>query len=338
MSLLTKKLPLLTLICALALFSIWRLTPHRGAAAEVLSTEASIPQTPSSRKQELPPVANRTELAIAPKAATVDWKKEFDSSSNYFDFVSKAAKKAFDGDGRAALYISKALYVCMPITREYAHSIDPEADFNAYWATRTKAPQWILDRALKDFQSCAGFFKGDAFAALPKRDGGGYDFRYWTDQANQDGDPLAQAEHAASDMYKTLSEKSSDANAKSLESAQVAINNAVASKDPAALFHAGLIFSDGRISNDPIQGFSLAIAACDLGYDCSANNTDNLFFGHCVSEGTCQAGATFSDVVTKAIGADGYAKAYARAQQIECALSRGDTNALQQLVQFKINH
>jgi len=70
---------------------------------------------------------------------------------------------AFNGDGGAALYVSKALYICSPIATHYAHSADPDADFNAYWAGMTKAPSWIVDRARKDFRSCVGFIKGDAF-------------------------------------------------------------------------------------------------------------------------------------------------------------------------------
>ena len=88
------------------------------------------------------------------------------------------------------------------------------------------------------------------------------------------------------------------------------------------------------LSVDPIQGYAFSIAACDLGYDCSAGNSDDAFFAHCVALGNCQAGAVFSDVVTQAIGVEGYARAYDRAQQIERALSEGDAPALQQFAQL----
>jgi hypothetical protein len=45
----------------------------------------------------------------------------------------------------------------------------------------------------------------------------------------------------------------------------------------------------------------------------------------------------YTDVVTQGIGADGYAKVYARAQQIEDAVARGDDAALQQFVQMTRN-
>jgi hypothetical protein len=261
-----------------------------------------------------------------------NWEKEYNDTRNYFDFVSKAARKAFDGDGRAALYISKALYVCLPIAKQYANSTDPEADFNAHWAGMTKAPQWVSEKARKDFQSCVGFIKGDAFAGLPDRPGGYSSIRYWTDEASKDSDPLAQSFQAGSDISEVAFAKSSDSSAKSLVSAQAAINSAVESKDPAALFQVGQLLSDGHASSDPLQGFAVSIAACDLGYDCTASNAE-LFHG-CVTQGTCPPGISYSDIVKKAVGADGYVQAYARAQQIEEAMARGDTSAVQQFVQL----
>jgi hypothetical protein len=262
----------------------------------------------------------------------IDWEKEYKQSGNYFDFVSRAARQAFDGDGRAALFISKALYQCSPVAKQYAHSVDPEADFNAYWAGMTKAPQWVLDKARKDFQACFGFIRGDAFAGLPDRPGGYNSIRYWADQASADNDPVAQSIQAGTDVAKTVFEKSSSANATSIESAQLSINNAVASGDPAALFKVGQILTDGHASNNPLQGFAVSIAACNMGYDCSADNVE--IFGDCAAQGQCTAGSTYADLVKKAIGEDGYAKAYAVAQQIEDAVARGDSTAVQQLVKL----
>ena len=98
----------------------------------------------------------------------------------------------------------------------------------------------------------------------------------------------------------------------------VDIDSAVGSGNPDALFQAGTILSNGY-GIDALQGFALSIAACDLGYDCSAE-TNPTYFGFCVAAGKCPPGTSFADVVTKSVGADGYATAYERAQQIENAL------------------
>jgi hypothetical protein len=74
-----------------------------------------------------------------------------------------------------------------------------------------------------------------------------------------------------------------------------------------------------------------------LGYDCAAKDSDNngFPFGECVAMGTCSPGETVSDWVAKYAGAEGYAQAYARAQEIKAALAQGDTSTLQKFAQLK---
>src|ERR1700720_4436777 len=67
---------------------------------------------------------------LSPEIRT-DWVKGYSETNNYFDFVAAAADAAFNGDNKAALYISKALYICSPIQMQYAHSSDPQSDFEA---------------------------------------------------------------------------------------------------------------------------------------------------------------------------------------------------------------
>jgi hypothetical protein len=108
---------------------------------------------------------------------------------------------------------------------------------------------------------------------------------------------------------------------------------AISGKDPGALFQVGQLLSDGHASSDPLQGFAVSIAACDLGYDCTANNTE--LFGDCAAQGACPPGINYSDVIKKVAGDTGYAQAYALAQQLEDAMNRGDAIAVQQFVRLK---
>jgi len=281
--------------------------------------------------QVAPTTPPQPKVAEAGPKARLDWMKEYSATKNYFDFVAAAAEAAFNGDSKAALYISKALYICSPIQKEYANSSDPQSDFDTHWAARSHAPQWVVDKARKDFQSCVGFIKGDAFASLPERPGGYDSIGYWIEKSAKD--PVAQALQAGSAIAATNYEKSSDVNAKSLESAQKSINSAIASRDPAALFQVGQLLSDGHASSDPLQGFALSIAACNLGYDCTASNPE-LFRG-CAAQGQCPPGITYADVIRTAVGNEGYAQAYARAQQIQDAIARDDSIALQKFVLLK---
>jgi hypothetical protein len=44
---------------------------------------------------------------------------------------------------------------------------------------------------------------------------------------------------------------------------------------------------------------------------------------------------SYADITRKAVGDEGYAQAYTRAQQVQDAMARDGTNALQQFVQLK---
>jgi hypothetical protein len=260
---------------------------------------------------------------------TANWNRELQASNDYFAFVSKAAPKALAGDGRAALLVSKALRQCLLMTRLYGNEVDPEAAFSQALATQAVYSTELAAQKEKEFHECKRFFKDDPFVDLPSRDGGYSSPRFWGDLAYQSNDPIAQTFHAAAAIGSPISPKPG-----SLEIAQSDLNQAISSGDPEAIFRAGLIISNG-LYVDPFQGYAVSLAACDLGFNCSASNTDDILFQNCVAISTCETGAAFSDVVIKAIGSDGYAQAYARAQEIESALARGDTGALEQFAQLK---
>jgi hypothetical protein len=288
------------------------------------------PFSPTQQYEKSPPGVK--------KQPVIDWNKEFKSSSDYFPLIAKAGKAALNGDGRAAHYVSLRLGDCLLMARMYGSAVDPKATLEQEIAARIgQSPPEFADMERRQLEACAGFYKvndvngNDVFEDLPKREGGYRSKQFWRDLAYQNNDPVAEADHAALSMTNATSPKPDE-----IKIAQVDVNNAIVSGDPEAIYRAGTFITSGPHS-DQIQGFALSLAACDLGYDCTAQNSTNTDFpfGACVSMGTCSPGETFSDWVTKNIGADGYAKAYARAQQIKAALAQGDTSALQQFAQLK---
>lgn len=267
----------------------------------------------------------------------VDWKKEFQTSTNYFPLIAKAAKAGLDGDGRAAYYVSRKWLECAALANQYASAENPEEQFNENMSQLAYAPPEWIEKQRRRFQECSGFYKlndrkgNDVFADLPNREGGYRSVQFWRDLAYQNNDPVAQTEHAALAVSAT-----SPNLADQIQVAQADLNHAIASGDPDALFYAGIIITNG-LNTDRIEGIALSLAACDLGHDCTAANSNgtDLLFGDCVVAGTCAPGSVFSDWVTKNVGADGYAQAYARAQQIKDALAQGNTSALQQFAKLK---
>jgi hypothetical protein len=279
-----------------------------------------------------------TEKAMLTDHLAVDWKKEFQTSTDYFPLIAKAAKAALEGDGRAAYNVSTTWLYCTVFTQQYGTVEHPEEKFNDDMNTQYvfEPPEWI-EKKRKKFQACSGFFKlndphgHDVFADLPNREGGYRSVKFWMGLAYQNNDPVAQTEHAGLAVGRMS--PSSD----QIQVAQADLNHAIASGDPDALFNAGMVITMTGLYVDRIEGFALSLAACNLGRDCTAENSSgsDLPFGDCVVSGTCAPGSVFSDWITKQIGAEGYTQAYARAQQIQEALAQGNTSALQQFAKLK---
>jgi hypothetical protein len=321
----SRNLILMGVVLAVLLFSVQR-TVSRKSVNPALSP-ARVPA------QGHPPNVAPQRSPLHPSANGVDWGKDFEASGDHFQFVSKAARSALEGDGRAAFYVAKALRTCMVNTHLYQNSPDPESAFHTTWAEQPNAPSWLVDRARKTFQSCEGFLKGDPFLDLPNRPGGYNSTSYWMELAYSDGDPLALASHAGSALAKGALVMTPDRSAASIQDAQLDINEAAMSGDPEALFQIGQIVSNGH-GADSIQGFAVSLAACELGYDCSTKNSDGPFAG-CIAAATCAPGLSYADIVTKSVGPDGYATAYAQAQQLEDSIARGDMDTVLKFVKLK---
>ena len=293
---------------------------------------AATPATPAT------PATSANNARQAVTGGSVNWDAEFRTSTDYFPLIARAAKAALNGDGRAAYYVSRKWLECVSLAHEYGGTgAQPEEKFNEQMAYFASLPPDLMEKKRKEFHDCAGFYKAndrngnDVFADLPQREGGYTSVKFWMDLAYENNDPIAQIVHASQSASSSLSPTPAQ-----IQVAQVDVNHAIASGDPAAIYFAGMMITNG-LYTDRIEGFALSLAACDLGYDCTAkdSNGNDLPFGECVAMGTCSPGTMFTDWVTKNLGAEGYAQAYARAQEIKAALAQGDTSALRKFAQLK---
>ena len=71
----------------------------------------------------------------------------------------------------------------------------------------------------------------------------------------------------------------------------------------------------------------MALAACDLGRDCTAANPD-MVFHDCAASGRCPPGTDLAYTLQQSMGQDQYAQLYARAQQVEFSARAGDWQAV----------
>ena len=144
------RVAILTAIVCVIVYGGWHFlrspAPHlerHSGSTEVLTLDGA--QSPKLSAGKKPPPSS-------PQPRVGDsWAARFYNTKDYFDFVSKAVKAAYDGDGRAAFFISEALTTCASIIQLAHAEADAEAVFRKNFVDLPLAPQWARDRNQKKF-------------------------------------------------------------------------------------------------------------------------------------------------------------------------------------------
>lgn len=253
------------------------------------------------------------------------WYKLYKSAPDRFTFVSQAARAALNGDGRAAVYVGDAVYDCLYDMHQAAHGIDLAVAHQRELEqlAQNGSPGWVSEVRAEHFERCKKLATTDAFTGLPARDGGYADPRYWWDLATQSKDPGALTR----DAVEKLSIASDGTRRASMDpiQAQDAINRALLSADPMAMFSIGYALSDAHLSTNTDHGMAIALAGCDLGYDCSWDNPA-MRATACKYNDACQGYTDFPSYLAASLGPDKYAKVYAEAQELKTYLTNQSTD------------
>lgn len=232
--------------------------------------------------------------APASGVTPADWRARFDKANDYLRFVKEALPAAQAGDGRAAFYIAAALHQC---------------------------PLDAVAAGLQLPQRCLGLAK----EGVP----GDHDSTYWFAQALGDGDPLAQADAARGAVGDVMADPQMPGNqqAAKLKIAQDYLRAAVASGDLDALWSAGQTLSSPVFAPDTLRGVAVALASCELGRDCSANNPEDPAH-ECVVAGTCSPNGDYAYMLQQSLGQERYAQVNTQMRKVVQAERAGDTQAV----------
>jgi hypothetical protein len=272
----------------------------------------------STHPATAPPTRERSDGG-ATRLTAAQWEARMTDGTKPLEVVKMALPAAKAGDARAAFEIASILQSC---AREMS-SADPEAQLQQDLAQMQKVPQWLIEREERGARRCIEFAKGLAkenpFGDLPATS------EYWTAEAYRLHDPLAQVDKAREAMGDIVVDpKMPEAvRAEKAEIVQDNLRAVVESGDLNALFNAGIMMANPYVSTDTMRGFSVALAACDLGF----NDCENLNH-ECVQSGFCPPGQDFATQLQHSLGAEQYAQLYARSQQIVEAVRAQDFDAV----------
>jgi hypothetical protein len=325
-------LSLCILVAAVAYLALTRQhsasTPQHNAGTQPVDTSKASTSAPSTaatahglspvkRAQQHAKPAARGDAAVT-VAVGDRWYRLMLSSPDRYTFIKEAAPAALKGDGRAAWLIGDALMDCIGDIVAVKRGEDPAEQLQQLLQQYAQVgnPEWMAEMQRQRFERCKKLATTDPFAGLPPHEGDYMRPRYWWDRGANSDDPGAQARGA---VEKFVTGKASEAQA------QAAIDKAVQSGDPMALFAVGFALSDLHWSSDTTRGNAIALAACELGYDCSADNPAMLIHT-CKYSNDCGGITDFAEWLAANIGPDRYGEAYAQAQELKGYLARHQTD------------
>jgi len=277
--------------------------------------------------------AEPSEEAIG-HSAGVDWLSRYHESTDDFALARDLGDAAVAGDARVEYLLGQVLLRCQVqkiVLAPYAEGTVAER-IELHLANGPSGPEHSRARFRREASRCERLFSEDPFAGqdLPDEARG---FGYWSKLAVESGDPRALMDRA----FRTVAGRpaSSDVEKDRVfrEALMADVRMAFSSRDPAALFAIGGLFSYPTVTAKPEQGYAWQVAACEAGYDCSLANPDWGFA--CVESGACLVGETLLDAMQRDFGSARYAEIYAKAQDIQYKIKTNDWDGLQQYLEIK---
>jgi hypothetical protein len=275
------------------------------APQRVVATEAPPPSVQQGKTRV--PVA-RAPAGQAPEVAS-EWRQFLTGNIDALQFVKAAVPAAKAGDGRAMWYIGQMLHMCIRAFNDIRGGtpLSFEAQLQQDLAQmHPNMPQYLKDEHERGARRCFPLFelgkKENPWGGPPQMP------EQWLAQAIAAGDPLAQVDVAARAVADLMADAQmpEDVRAAKVKAVQDNLRAAVESSDPDALYGAGmLVATNGKYT---FQGLAVALAACDLGRDCTAANPESGFY-ECVQWGRCPPGLDFPSLLQQGMGQEQYAEA-----------------------------
>jgi hypothetical protein len=228
------------------------------------------------------------------------WDDLYRSSTDYFSFVQAAAPAAIAGDGEAQWLLSKALMECQleGVTAQEVRA----GRLPGHLATTPRA------------QRCQRFRDADPLESFDLPEDAS-SFAYWRNQALASQNPNAVMLRAAKVASGLHSDTSAATKAELHRQVLEDLRIVVESQEPEAILTLTSLYMNPNVARDDLQWVSWAVAACDLGYDCTQPMPAAR--DECAASGLCSAVTTVGDMIQRhpKLASNG-AEIYAAAQDI----------------------
>ena len=246
-----------------------------------------------------------------------DWVTQYHAvGSNYIEFVTAAARAAYEGDGAAQYYIGRALARC-----EETNALYRDADSADQAVSHMASFPAFLELERREYLSCEKFRSDNPFKDLPKR-AGGYPADYWRSRALESRYPVAVVA-AALDSPGQYAPQT------------IATALATGNTDAMLLFGWSQATAAKATESPPIMAAAWVLAACRSGANCGPTN-DVLPLAPCGAgiELGCTERYTAVDELTASLGSQDLDEANLLAQDIQRSMEYRDPGRLMKYLPF----
>jgi hypothetical protein len=298
----------------------WLRIPPQHAPAAISKPSATPQWRPIGSADDRNTRDPRNDTARAPangQANKQDWMAQFHAvRSSYFEFVTVAARAAYEGDGAAQYYIGRALTRC-----EETNALYRDADSADQAVSHMATFPAFLELERREYLDCGQFRSENPFKDLPRRPGG-YPADYWRSRAISSRYPVAIVA-AALDSPSEYTPQ------------MIATALATGNADAMLLFGWSQASAANATESAPIMAAAWVMAACRSGANCGPTN-DVLPLGTCRAgiEVGCTERYTIVDELTASLGSQDLHEANLLAQDIQGSLHYRDPARLLKYLPF----
>jgi TPR repeat protein len=287
---------------------------------------ALLPKPTDSRTQaqgQSAPAVSTVPSAVLDKVSQTDYKKEFASSNNYWEFAHAILPAAKAGNAAAQFYLYRVLERCDEYNRMYFQhrgqhlALDQGLQFAVQRHLSIDVAQSVFDR-------CHLFQENDLTELGSATD--------WLEKATDAGHPLAEATTAGKILEQDMRRRLAQAGGVPNPSNSVEVGNgadprellksAVRSKDPEVIFSIGEAQSLLNPSNSDTNAtrFAWWLVACQRGFDCSGDA--EWVKSGCAEASPCSSASGPSELI-RILSRDEWPEVQQRAQEISSKLDAG---------------
>ncbi|HEY2401744.1 MAG TPA: hypothetical protein VGI23_15440 [Steroidobacteraceae bacterium] len=266
-----------------------------------------------STEVDRPPDRNIVRTSVIKK----DWMAEFHASgSNYFEFLTLAARAGYEGDGAAQYYIGRALGRC-----EETNALYGDADGADQAVSHMESFPALLELERQEYLECSKLLNKNPFEDLPERRGG-YPADYWRTRALESRYPVAIVAAALDSPGQYNSQT-------------IATALATGNGEAMLLFGWSRATAAGATDSAPVLAAAWVLAACHSGANCGPTN-DLLPLATCRAEIQlgCTERYTAVDELAATLGSRDLDDASLLAQDIERNLAYHDPGRLMKYLSF----